>query len=316
MNFEKLAEKNRIENDTRNAGADNFLKFLEEGGYFEKVDESPIVEVLASGDYDRFMNALQNLNAAFRNQTSEESKPFSAQMQSASSLGTRVDFVYPEPVTGEKMMKEIFSQLAEAAKETDQESRQKLAITLFNAVNFLHPMTDANGRLARFLYLETSPYFDRASQENKREQTKRIFLKRDERIDNYFRLLKLAEYQNLLEKRGYSTAVDEKDQDYLHRMFSSDVLGFDGEYIRFIAAMDALSDEEKVKYNVCENPAGLMLDEGELPPEVKARIDQNMKDVRNEFVHDILEFSLSENSSPAWLIEGLNQSFFATEPSK
>ena len=102
------------------------------------------------------------------------------------------------------------------------------------------------------------------------------------------------------------------DGDYLCRMEDTEILGFDGQYLQLLAAVDVLTDEEKKQYNKSKEARGLAFDGYDFSDDVKTRIKAKMDDIRTEFIRHIIEIS-SDTETPDWLVESLDKAFLTEE---
>lgn len=200
-------------------------------------------------------------------------------------------------------METAFHSVNELLKKNTPDDRQAAAQVLYNAVVYLHPFDDGNGRTARTIYTLVSEHIPHDAYPT---ILKQAIEGRPSSIDDFHFQLNHSIYHSLLERRGLSTETDTEGH-FVNQMLDAKTLGFDGVYLQFIAAFDVLSYEEKKKFNKSSADGAFSFDEYELSTDVVERICAQMNTTRTEFAE--LAIEISKEKWPDWLVEMLDANF-------
>ncbi len=274
----------------------------------QKANPQILLESFSGMDYDQFISMLQRMNGILRNANTKDRASFENDMMTKDSFG-EIDIVFPPKEESERIMKEIFEKLKLKIEEGTEDSRQAVALTLFNALIYLHPMKDGNGRTARALYFMTSPSIDR-NQEEYGDQLKSAVSKGSYFLSNYHFNINRHGYFWLLSSRNIPTDFIDDGDDWAAIMMHEKDAGFDEANIMFISAYDVMTEEERKQYAISltnEGPA-TAFNFDVLPKELQNKIKENMPKVRTEFAELVLQGSL-ENAYDPYVIEMLNKDF-------
>lgn len=313
FNLEKMMAADRMDKEQRKTAVDRITDYISERFPIDESGESSIFDSLQNITRQEFLSLLQEVNANVRGLEAKDVELFPPEIKvktTDASIIRKTEFVFPKDERRKEIMEEVVEKIKHLADQDDEQSKQAIAHTLYNAVNYLHVFPDGNGRTARLLYFLSSPHVERKP-ENVREMVQHLTKSRDSHINDYHNDLNTVVYQMMLRDRGLSMDAA-SDGDYLCRMKDTEILGFDGQYLQLLAAADVLTDEEKKQYNKSRESGGLAFDGYEFPEDVKARIKAKMDDIRTEFIRHIIEIS-SDPESPDWLTEHLDEAFTKDE---
>lgn len=308
FNAERIFADARMEETSRKTSVDRIAKYISDKFPIAESGESSIIKSLQDVSPQEFTSFLQSVNATVRGLEVKDIEQFPHNIKVKTpdfSIFQKTDFVYPRAESRREIMDEVTEKIKRLATQADGESKQAIAHTLYNAVTYLHPFSDGNGRTARLLYFLCSPHIKR-SPTNMREMVQHLAESRNKNIDEYHDQLNQAIYQIMLRKRGLPE--DAPDGDYACQMDDAETLGFDGVYLQMLAAADVLTDEEKQKYNTSKHPGALSFNGFDFTDDIKSRIKAKMEDIRTEFIRDIVEISTYTNT-PDWLTEPLDEAF-------
>lgn len=319
MRFEEYVQQNAMKDASKKRGIDKTFEFLARitGKEEEVANEELYIEYLRGTTEDDFRKNLTRLNGLLQ----EIKPPQRALLQSESAIteGGYDDLVALRPPSieaREEILSSTFKKIQEllASKKLpkDEEAR-RVAITFFNTIIYLHPFADANGRLARLLYFLTSPDVDKKSS-NPKERITDVLFKRSKEVDEYHWGINAGWFQQQLENRGI-LELDEEGH-FFSTYEVEESWGFDVEMVRFIAAYDVMSPEEREQYGH-KSPSGKSLKfiAKELPKELKVKIKGEMERVRKDFTESTINLSLSEEQEfPQWALDTLNKSFEELNP--
>lgn len=309
FNPEKMMAAARIEQEQRKAAVDRITNYIAEKFPIAESGRSPILKSLHDIDRQEFLSLLQEVNATVRGLEAKNIEPFSPEIKVKTadvSIIRKTDFHFPKAERRREILDEVVEKIKQLAVRDDEQSRQVISHTLYNAVNYLHPFPDGNGRTARLLYFLSSPHIQRRP-ENVRKMVQHLIESRDKHINEYHDELNSFVYQMMLQDRGLPTDIG-SNGDYACKMKDTEILGFDGEYLQLLAVAEVLTDEEKQKYNRSEHHGALAFDGYDFPDDVKARVKAKMDDIRTEFIRHIIEIS-SDPESPDWVTEHLDEAF-------
>lgn len=301
---EQEAEKqSRIEGSTKISG---FIKHLV-GETYDPSDPSTFANAFKGMNFEQFKGSLETLNGILKQIPRSERGMLE---KSANVIeGGDKDWINLQPVkreTGKELLKSTFETMQTQAKENDPRFIQRLAITLYNSIIYLHAFPDGNGRTARLVYFLLSPDVEK-TRETFDEHLGQILNDRPREIKDYHDMLNYGYYLLLLQNRGIPQEYDEEEKDYCASL-TSDTFGFDMWKLGYLAAHDTLTEEEKKQNShMCKHGNVPQYKLEDFTPEIQKRFRVTHEKVREEFTNGILEMSETYNEWPDYVISHLNK---------
>lgn len=282
---------------------------------FDWADNKKILSSLESMSESDYTDLLTRLNKIISATPAQEAHFLGE--KSSSKIGTgemsifdQDDIVFPEMENRKKLQHDFFLKLQETInEEKDSPTLQKrVAISIFNSLIYIHPFKDGNGRTARLSYFLLTPEIPNDKKDV--SDVKKVLQSRGKSIERYHDQLNSLGYRMLCHDRGLGS-----DPKMKHRMDTSN-WGFDATFLKFVAAYDAMTPEERTKYNKGTEEE-YVFREKEFDVDLKIRYEKKLNEVRTEFTKKILDFSLDEKdgqvASTPWLQEEFLDKAFIEE---
>ncbi|MFC1644599.1 Fic family protein [Patescibacteria group bacterium] len=310
MNFEDNIKQQKEEERERVVGSEKLEKFLEK--IIDVKDlENPdfFMDILGQVDYSQFMAHLERINGiikqipiANRDSFDSESKIVSSFMMTEGSA----EIVPPRKEMRVIIMEEAFNRAKEISLGDDENKKKIVSRLIFNAIIYLHPFKDGNGRTARALY-------KLLSLEGKDEEwnLSKIIKVRSEKLKDYHEGLNFFIFDQMLSERNVKWLNSESEENSVwpHYIDETIGIGFDKTYLGFLSAYQAMSEEEINKYvSIGERDKNFINGES-LPQELKSRIQSEKIKLREEFVRKILDASSNDQEWPEELSNRLKDAF-------
>lgn len=203
---------------------------------------------------------------------------------------------------------EVFTHVQTLTESDDPKTQNAIARTLYNAIIYLHPFPDGNGRTARTLYLLASPS-EKKTPEHIQEQFRSLFHKRPKGINHYHEYMNQYVYRLMLEARGLSYEFDDSGffQASMEARNEVSVSTYDNDYMMYLAAYDVMTEEERRLYMqpAGTDDAGLKIYRDTLPDDIIERMENHANAVRTEMSRRVLELSWNTDDWPDWLADEL-----------
>lgn len=308
-----------VETESRNIGVKRFENFLNRILPEIGLDNSEIFfEGLKSISAEELLSILERINGILTEVPIKNRDSFTSEsgVQNEFFFNSAVELVPPPTEVRKRLLSETLSTLQQQLEgklpdDIDDQGnledvREVIARTLFNLIIYLHPFGDGNGRTARTTYSCLSPEIANKST----GQLARRLTERPSSLREYHQMLNQSTLEMMLESRGIAWMVSDSPQ---LPMYDTDnpTRGLDADYLQFIAAYDVMTEEERTQYITTEEEH-LVMKKDELPPELITKISSRINSVREEFVENILEFSVYPEKWPEWLKEPFAQAFNQT----
>jgi len=315
-----MLQEQAAETESRTAGVDKLQKFLDrvlpELGLS---DSSIFFEELCTMSASELLEILERINGVLTEIpiNNRDSLTSESGVQNEFMFNSATELVPPPVAIRKRLLDETISVLKQQLNnnlpdyfeppENPENTQQVVARTLFNTIIYLHPFDDGNGRTARAVYYSLSPNI---TDKSTTELATRLS-ERPKSLKKYHQVLNQSTLEMMLNVHGIEWSFTETP--YLP-MFDTDnpTRGLDADNLRFIAAFDVMSDEEKNQY-IGKKENNLEIKQESLPPELISKIDKRMDAIREEFTDYILDFSVYPEKWPDWLQEPLSQAFSQTD---
>ncbi len=308
MDFEKILREQRAEQDSRDAGVLKIKRFLERVLPDLRLDDpQTFLSELESMSPDDLLDVLKRINGILTETPISERDSFASEsvVQNQFMFVSANELVPPSIEVRKRLLSETLTALQnlirgetpENFEEPEERERtdEVVARTLFNMIIYLHPFGDGNGRTARTIYTLLSPEIKDKSLELLAPK----LTERPKKLKDYHSLLNQSVFEMMLNEHQINWAITDKP--YLP-VFDIDnpTGGLDANQLMFIAAYDAMDEDERSRY--IKNESGhLVIKQDDLTPELKAKLDVNINTIREEFVDSILELSVYPEKWPDWL---------------
>ena len=156
FNFEKLMTAARMEEEARKVVVDRIVKYISNKFSIAESGESSIFESLRDINQEEFLSLLQGVNATVRGLEAKDVEPFPPGIKVKTTdfdIIQKTDFNFPKAESRREIMDEVAEKIRQLTAQGDEQSKQAVAQTLYNAVIYLHPFLDCNGRTADGLSL-------------------------------------------------------------------------------------------------------------------------------------------------------------------
>lgn len=204
-----------------------------------------------------------------------------------------IDWVPPQLPDRRMLMREAFSAIRQLSTSNHPDAQEAIARTLYNAITYIHPFTDANGRTSRLSYILFSSHLKKDSFSLKEiiEQILQKSSKTDEDIHRYHTELQNHIAQAMLRERGLPDTIDPERKLPLMRIAMPPLNGFDIEIVHFFAAYDVMTQKERERYMPPYNGTSDIFFFDSLPDEITKKIRSYLDSVRKDITRKILEFS-------------------------
>lgn len=310
MLYEDLMAQQEAEEQSRIEGSKNINRFLGRLiGDQDPADPSTFARSFEAMNYDQFLSTLGTLNGILKQIPKSDRQILGKRSQLIE--GGDLDWITLKPVKTEiakEMLKNTFETMQAQSKENDPGFNQRLAITLYNTIIYLHAFPDGNGRTARLLYFLLSPRIQK-TKETFSDHLTQILTKRSKEINNYHHFQNYGTYQMLLDERGIPHDFDEENNEYCATL-TSDIYGFDMWSLGYLAVIDTLTDEEKQKYgHPCQHGDVSQFTAEDFPADLWQKIELTHEQERQDFTENIIAMSESTSKWPDFLMDPLNKAF-------
>ncbi|MBP9821704.1 MAG: Fic family protein [Candidatus Pacebacteria bacterium] len=315
LDFENIQRERDESQKKKTEGIFDVTSFLEKTkDKFNWTNSEEIITTLEKIDCETYTNILTRLNGVVC-QIPKSQRGFLPEDGSNKiatpeySLFDSESIVFPEVIDRQELSNYFFTKLKKTISEdkSDPTLKKRIAISIFNSIIYLHPFKDGNGRTARLSYYLLSPDISTKEKESL-ENIKEVLTERSKLIDKYHDQLNFIGLMIMLEKRNLPMTDRVKDAPYLYKykMDTSD-WGFDSNYLRFLAAYDVMTEEERVKYNKGTRECELVYSDNDFDENLKLKYQNNLNKIRKEFTKEIVDFSLEKDGqvSIKWLQEEL-----------
>lgn len=296
------------EGEQRTEGAESLVRFLERIFSAEELaDSAMLTEKLVGGDYDSFQNILKRLNGILT-KTPIRQREIAQRETNIGMGGVAKEIMFPNVESRQKLLEEVFIHLQILIESSDPKAQNAIARTLYNAVIYLHPFPDGNGRTARALYFLASPS-EKKTPGNTQEQLRSVLHKRPKGINFYHEYMNQYVYRLMLGDRGLSYEYD-ADGFFQASMGTQDeaqVSNYDDDYMMYLAAYDVMTEEERRSYiqKTGGDGTGLKIYRDTLPDDLVERMENHANAVRTEMSRRVLELSWNTDDWPDWLTDEL-----------
>lgn len=323
MDLEKMLRDQVAEAESRNTGVEklkNFLnRILPESGLD---NPEAFFEELKSISAEELLSVLERINGILTEVPIQNRDSFTSEsgVQNEFFFNSATELV-PPPIEVRKQLlagtltalqQQLEGNLPEDIENEDnlENTHEVIARTLFNVIIYLHPFGDGNGRTARTSYYCLSPTIKNKSTSNLAAS----LAERPPSLREYHQMLNQSTLEMMLDAHGVAWATSDSPQ---LPMYDTDnpTRGLDADYLRFIAAYDVMTEEERTQYIKTEDNH-LVVKRNELPTELIEKVGSRIDAIREEFVSNILEFSIHPEKWPEWLQKPFTQAFSQTETSE
>lgn len=312
MNFEDITKQQKEENEQKTRGSKRIEDFLERVIGNENINNPDFfIDLLEKIDYNQFISYLERINGIVKEIPTKDREAFKngSGIVNTFMMESTPEIIPPRKEKRVEIMKEVFDKLKELASSDREDKKEIISRLIFNSIIYLHPFADGNGRTARTLYFLTSPIFKNSKAEWKLNFVVR---RRTEGFREYHENLNLVVYRNLLSEKGIDWVNNGSEEESVWPEYEDDFLGsgFDKNYLGFLAAYQAMSENEREKYIVKQedNKNKLSINEENIPDDLRVKIKTEKEKIREEFARKIINTSF-DPEWPEWLQRELEEAF-------
>ncbi len=283
--------------DEREKGISTLIRFLTKLFSEDELSNPTVLtKKLTSLSYLEFVSFSKRINGILNGIPSQKNREMFDQHTGVVEYDTQKIEWVPPPLERRKMlMQQVCTAIQKLSTSNHPQAQEAIARTLFNAITYIHPFTDANGRTSRLFYILLSPH-DKKDAHSIKETIEYILQKSsktntDEDIILYHTELQNHIAQAMLRERGLSDRIDTERNFPVTRMAISPLHGFDIEMVHFFAAYDGMTPREREQYMSPHIGTSPILFFDSFPDEIKKRISLYLDAIREDITKRILEFS-------------------------